>query len=180
MLKIFLSIFGSTRNELYQIIQTRGYMIRSETAVNKFREGYNCAQSVLFSFADRLNISADMALRIANGFGAGMGRKQEVCGAVSGGILVLNLLYGRGENDDKEKQEFTYSMVRDFIDAFESRFNTVICRSLLDGCKLLTPEGQGRFKSENMIEKCYKYVDYSVGILEELISKNDYSDSKNL
>lgn len=153
-------------------------MSRSETAVDKFKEGYNCAQSVLFSFADRLNISSDMALRIANGFGAGMGRKQEVCGAVSGSILVLNLLYGRGENEDKEKQEFTYARVRDLIDAFESRFNTVNCSILLDGCELLTPEGQERFKSENMIELCYKYVDNIVSILEEIISKNDYPDSK--
>jgi hypothetical protein len=50
-------------------------MDRAEQAVLKFAEGYNCAQSVLFSFCDDLNLDKDKALKIACGFGAGMGRK---------------------------------------------------------------------------------------------------------
>ena len=142
-------------------------MKRSEVAVNKFRDGYCCSQSVLFSFADKLEISEDVALKIANGFGAGMGRKQEVCGAVSGAVMVIGLLYGRGVNDGKEKHEYTYDRVRDFIDAFEAKHNTVLCKKLLDGCDLLSPQGQDSFKSSNMIEKCYGFVEDAVNILEE-------------
>lgn len=142
-------------------------MKRSEVAVNKFRDGYCCSQSVLFSFADKLEISEDMALKIANGFGAGMGRKQEVCGAVSGAVMVIGLLYGRGVNDGKDKHEYTYDRVRDFIDAFEAKHNTVLCKKLLDGCDLLSPQGQDSFKSSNMIEKCYGFVEDAVNILEE-------------
>lgn len=145
-------------------------MNRSEIAVNKFKEGYNCAQSMLYSYADKLNISKDMALKISNGFGAGMGRKQEVCGAISGGILVLNMIYGRGENEDKQKQENTYAKVREFIDLFEKEFGTVNCKKLLYGCELLKPEGQKQFKEENMIEKCYRYVEQANKILEKVIS----------
>ncbi|HBD92635.1 MAG: hypothetical protein A2015_05675 [Spirochaetes bacterium GWF1_31_7] len=144
----------------------------AEIAVNKFKEGYNCAQSVLFSFCDRLNISKDVALKLSNGFGGGMGRRQEVCGAVTGGILVLNLLYGRGENEDKQKQELTYSKVRELIEKFENKYDTINCKKLLDGCELLTSEGQAMFKSDKMIEKCYDYVDTTVRLLEEMI-KND-------
>jgi C_GCAxxG_C_C family probable redox protein len=143
-------------------------MDRSEIAVNKFREGYNCAQSVVFSYSDKLNISKDLALRLANGFGGGMGRKQEVCGAVSGGVLVLGLLYGRGENEDKQKQEYAYAKVGELIDRFEAKYGCVNCRKLLDGCELLTPEGQELFKSKNMIAKCYGYVDHTVKILDEI------------
>lgn len=142
-------------------------MKRSEVAVNKFRDGYCCSQSVLFSFADKLEISEDVALKIANGFGAGMGRKQEVCGAVSGAVMVIGLLYGRGVNDGKDKHEDTYDRVRDFIDAFEAKHNTVLCKKLLDGCDLLSPQGQDYFKSSNMIEKCYGFVEDAVNILEE-------------
>ena len=142
-------------------------MKRSEVAVNKFRDGYCCSQSVLFSFADKLEISEDMALKIANGFGAGMGRKQEVCGAVSGAVMVIGLLYGRGVNDGKDKHEYTYDRVRYFIDAFEAKHNTVLCKKLLDGCDLLSPQGQDSFKSSNMIEKCYGFVEDAVNILEE-------------
>jgi C_GCAxxG_C_C family probable redox protein len=146
-------------------------MTQSETAVNKFKEGYNCAQSVLFSYADKLGISHDLALKLSTGFGGGMGRKQEVCGAVSCGILVLNLLYGRGEHDDKQRQETAYSKVRELIDRFEEKHGTVSCRKLLDNCVLLTPEGQARFGAERMIDRCHEYVRSAVGILDDVIGE---------
>ncbi|HPP50955.1 MAG TPA: C-GCAxxG-C-C family protein, partial [Spirochaetota bacterium] len=64
-------------------------MKRSQVAIAKFTKDYNCAQSVLFSFCDYLNCDKDVALKISCGFGAGMGRKEEVCGAVTGGIMVI-------------------------------------------------------------------------------------------
>lgn len=146
-------------------------MDRSDAAVNKFKEGYNCAQSVIFSYADKLNISGDLALRLSNGFGGGMGRKQEVCGAVSGAIIVLGLIYGRGENEDKAKQDKTYSKVRELIDAFNKQYATINCSRLLNGCELLTSDGQERFKSQKMIEKCYEYVACAVKILDEIIDE---------
>ncbi|HRX15740.1 MAG TPA: C-GCAxxG-C-C family protein, partial [Spirochaetota bacterium] len=100
-------------------------MSRSEIGVNKFKEGFNCSQSVLFSFADRLGISEDNALKIMTGFGAGMGRRQEICGAVSGGIAVLSMLYGRTGSDDKQKSEETYDKTRKLIEAFISNYGTV-------------------------------------------------------
>ncbi len=144
-------------------------MNRSEIAVNKFKEGYCCAQSVLYSYAEQLGISEDLALRLANGFGAGMGRRQEVCGAVSGAILVLGLIYGRGVNDGKDKHEYTYLKVRELIEKFEAQHANVNCKNLLDGCDLNTTAGQNHFKSKNMIEQCYGYVDSVVKILEEII-----------
>ncbi len=54
----------------------------AETASEKFLSGFNCAQSVLWTFAPRLGLDPDTALKIACGFGAGMGRREEVCGAV--------------------------------------------------------------------------------------------------
>jgi C_GCAxxG_C_C family probable redox protein len=143
-------------------------MDKSEIAVNKFKDGYNCAQSVLFSYADKLNISRDLALKMANGFGGGMGRKQEVCGALSGGILVLNLIYGRGENEEKQKQEIVYSLVRELMDKFEEKYGSVNCKKLLDGCELMTSEGQEQFKSNKLIEKCYDYVEFTVRALDEI------------
>lgn len=144
-------------------------MKRSDKAVQKFKDGYNCAQSVLFSFADILEISEDYAVRIATGFGAGMGRKQEVCGAVSGAILVLNHLYGRGDNENKEKQNDTYAIVRNFMNRFVEKNGTTYCKTLLNGCDLLTENGVEKFKSENLVEQCYGYVADAVEILDEII-----------
>ncbi len=143
-------------------------MERSEVAVEKFKSGYCCSQSVLYSFADRVGLEPDLALKIADGFGAGMGRKQKVCGAISGAVLVLGLLYGRGEDDPLDKHEHTYEKVKDLIERFETQHGTVICRELLKGCDLLTPEGQAKFKGEQMVEGCYGFVADTVKILEDL------------
>jgi len=147
-------------------------MDRPEIAANKFKEGYCCSQAVLFSFADKAGISEDLALKIADGLGAGMARKQEVCGAVSGSILTLGLLYGRGENESEEKHEFTYDRVRDFMARFETLHGSIICSKLLDNLDLNTDEGQERFKNENWREACTNYVADAARILEQLVNEH--------
>ena len=147
-------------------------MGKKEIASEKFKDGYNCAQSVLFSYAEKLNLPKDTALKIANGFGGGMGRKQEVCGAVSGGVMVLSLIYGRGENEDKSKQGLTYAKVRELIDKFEAKYETANCKELLGGIELLTPEGIAAFQEQKKIENCREFVEYTVKILDEII-END-------
>ena len=64
---------------------------KSEVAMEKFLAGYNCAQSVLYAYGPELGMDGETALKVATGLGAGMGRRGEVCGALTGGILVLGL-----------------------------------------------------------------------------------------
>lgn len=138
--------------------------------IEKFKAGFNCAQSVLFHFCDKLDLSEDTALKLGSGFGAGIARTQQVCGAVSGAVLVLNSLYGHGENDGPEVREALYSKIQKFNSAFEARFGTTGCKDLLEGCELLTKEGQKRFGEEKMIYKCYSFVDGAIEILKEMVN----------
>ena len=144
---------------------------RAENAKEEFISKYNCAQSVFSSFAEELGLEKDFALRASTGFGSGMGRRQYVCGAVSGGVMVINMLYGRGEADDKEVQNIAYAKVREFICAFEDVHGTSMCRELLDGVELLTEKGQARFERENMRGLCAEYVKSAVELLEPLIKE---------
>jgi len=135
---------------------------RSEIAVEKFSNGFNCAQAVLFSFTDILNIDKEIALKITCGFGAGMGRMQEVCGAVSGGIAAIGCIYGKGQNDSSDATETTYRKVRELLNSFEKENGSYICKKLLNECDLKTSEGQQTFKDngmkKNICEPCIKSV----------------------
>lgn len=142
---------------------------RSDIAVEKFLEGYNCSQAVFFAFCDDLNIDKNLALKLACGFGAGMGRKQEVCGAVSGGILVLGGKYGRGEHEDGSAMELSYKKTQDLINGFDKKYGTAICRHLLDGCDLTTEVGQLEFKENDFkIKKCVPCIRTVMKLLEEI------------
>lgn len=144
-------------------------MKKSETAVDKFLAGYNCAQSVFYSFCDDLKLDKNIALKIACGFGAGMGRKEEVCGALTGGIMVIGMIYGREENQDPAKTDQTYQKTRELMDRFIEKHNTYICRRLIEGCELTTPEGQKEFIEKELKTKvCKQCVSNVVEILEDI------------
>ena len=142
----------------------------SENAVAKLLEGYNCAQAVLCASCDRLSFDKDAALRLACGFGAGMARKQEVCGAVTGGILALGLKHGRGEKGDRSRTETTYAMTRKLMDRFEAKHGSCICRDLLGGCDLTTEDGLRYYKANDLLHiTCAPCVHYVGTILEDLL-----------
>jgi C_GCAxxG_C_C family probable redox protein len=143
---------------------------KTEIAEEKFLSGYNCAQAVLCAFADDLQIDKNPALKLACGFGAGMGRKQEICGAISGGILAIGLKHGRGEGQDKSLTEETYRKVRELMSRFETTHGTCHCRALLNGCDLSTPAGQQSFKDNDLLRKvCAPYVKTVVQTLEDIL-----------
>jgi C_GCAxxG_C_C family probable redox protein len=141
---------------------------KAKVALRKFEEGYHCTQSVTYAFADEVNIDKNVLMTISTGFGAGFGRKQEVCGAVSGAVIILGAKYGRKENEPIDKTEKTYSEVQKFIDEFTKEKGSIICSELLQGCNLLTEEGQKIFKEKNMLhEICFKCVELSCNILQK-------------
>lgn len=145
---------------------------RGRIAVEKFMGGYNCAQSVFTAFSDELPIGKDLALKTACGFGAGMGRKEEVCGAVTGGIMVLGAMYGRGEAGDRAATETTYARVRAFMDRFGEKNGTIICRKLLRDCDLLTDAGQRYYLEHDLFHTvCVPCVRSAVEILEHVMSQ---------
>jgi C_GCAxxG_C_C family probable redox protein len=142
---------------------------RGEKAVEKFISGYNCAQSVLYAYSDEVNIDKDIALKVACGFGAGMGRKQEVCGAVTGGIMAIGLKYGKTKSERQAVTDKIYLKTRKLMDNFESKHGTFTCLELLDGCNLMTEEGQKYFQKNDLKNKiCKKCVRDVVQILEEI------------
>ena len=144
-----------------------GEVSRADTAAQYFDQSRNCAQAVLASYAGDFGMDKNQALSISVGFGAGMGRVQEVCGAVSGAIMVLGLRSGFKEEDGRGKINDAYAQVRSFIEEFTKQKGTIKCRELLSGCDLSTEEGQKIFKQNNLRGNCREYVRLACELLEK-------------
>ena len=105
--------------------------IYSQHACTNFKEGYNCAQSVLLAFAAEIGFSNDSALKLASSFGGGMGRLREVCGAVSAMFMIAGMLEGyTAPNDDISKGKH-YQLIQELAEEFKLRCGSIICRELL-------------------------------------------------
>ena len=102
-----------------------------ERAVELFVEGYNCAQAVAAAFGDLTGLPEKTAAKMASCFGGGMGRMREVCGAVSGMLLVAGVLYGYDDpKATKEKREL-YAQVQAMAGQFREELGSIVCRDLL-------------------------------------------------
>lgn len=107
-------------------------MTRKEKAMALFREGYNCAQSVVLAFSDLTGVDEAVLSRMSCSFGGGMGRLREVCGAVSGMSMVAGLLRGyEGAETGSVKAEH-YTLVQSLAKEFEAQNGAIVCRELLN------------------------------------------------
>jgi C_GCAxxG_C_C family probable redox protein len=144
--------------------------MKEKESLDYFENGFNCAQAVFTPFAKENGISESHALKIACGFGGGMGRLQATCGAVTGAYMAFGLKHGKSIDDEgNEKKEKTYELVRIFDAAFKKQFTTTSCWELLR-CDLTTDEGKKYFTDNKLNEKvCQQCVREAVRITEKLL-----------
>ena len=102
-----------------------------ERAERLFLSGYNCAQSVVAAYAEQLGMTVEQAARLASGFGGGIGRLRETCGAVSGMVLIASALRGYESPTDQEEKKRTYAMVQQLVETFRIKNGAILCRELL-------------------------------------------------
>ena len=102
-----------------------------ERAVELFVEGYNCAQAVAAAFGDLTGLDEKTAAKMASCFGGGMGRMREVCGAVSGMLLVAGILYGYDDPKATKEKRDLYAQVQAMAGQFRQELGSIVCRDLL-------------------------------------------------
>ena len=142
--------------------------IYSEKAANNFREGYNCAQSVLLAFANKVGLKEDEALKLASSFGGGMGRLREVCGAVSAMFMIAGILKGYTEPNNDIVKANHYKLIQDLAAEFKLKHGTIICRELLglDGTEF-SPIPSARTDEYYKERPCEEFIKCAVEIVEE-------------
>jgi C_GCAxxG_C_C family probable redox protein len=125
---------------------------------------------------EELNTDIDLISGIATGFGGGLGRRGLVCGALSGGVMVIGLKYGCSL--DKDCRETVYGLTLELCRRFEEQFGTTSCYKLI-GYDLTAEEERTEFKSLRLKEeKCVNYVGTVVDILTELLDEDPGGDEK--
>ena len=139
---------------------------RVEQAVALFTGGMACSQAILATYGPLFGFDRDEAIRIARGFGGGMGRLSETCGAVTGAFMAISLKF---DGIDKQTKEDNYAMMQEFARRFKSKHHSLNCTQLLD-CDLGKPEDQAKFRELGRMEShCICYVREAAQHLEELL-----------
>ena len=143
-------------------------MSRAESARTFMRDDFSCAQAVLATFAREMGVDSDLALRVAGALGGGMARMGEMCGAVSGALMVVGLRHGMTRPSDTLQKDHAYAAGKEFVVEFVRRFGSMRCKELLV-VDLSQPEGLAQAKSAGLFEtRCPLLVEGAVRILETL------------
>ena len=146
-------------------------MTRQEDARLYFANGFACSQAVFTAFGKEMGLTEEQCLKIGCAFGAGMARQQLTCGAVTGALMVLGLVYGRGLEDTYAKKPLTYEKANQFFTEFKKRFDSIECKTLLHGLNMNDPEDLKKIKELGLFHtSCPKYVRNAVEIVEGILS----------
>jgi C_GCAxxG_C_C family probable redox protein len=144
-------------------------MKRSEKALQLYSDGFNCAQSVITSFADVLGVNEETAKRMSAGFGGGMGRLQETCGAATGAFMVIGFLRGKYKEGDDESNERTNKLIQEFSKRFTEAHGSVNCKALIN-FDIGNEEGLKEAKEADVFnKKCSYFVKTAVELLEDIL-----------
>lgn len=139
-------------------------MKRVEEAVSLFKEGFNCAQSLLAVYGTALGLERDLALKIAAAFGGGIGRMRETCGVVTGALMIIGLKFGSVVARDTDAKKKTYACVHIFVTHFKARNKSLKCGELLGFDITSHPEAKNR-----IAEQCPQYVKDAALIIEDIL-----------
>ena len=140
---------------------------RIEKAVELFKSGYNCSQSVVGAFADMYGFTEEQAFRMSASFGGGIGRMRQTCGAACGMFLLAGLEKGAVEGKDREGKAANYALVQELAAEFKKRNGSLICAELLG---LRKPEGSS--VPEARTERpCARMVEVAAQIWTEYLEK---------
>lgn len=131
-----------------------------------FDSGLYCAESVLAIVAEKYEIESDLIPGIATGLCSGMGRTCGTCGAVTGGVLALNLIHGRKSADDSV--ENNYEAVQELVSRFTELYGTSNCADLL-GCDLNSDSGQSKFADQKLHLRCREFTGMAADIAIKVI-----------
>ena len=109
-------------------------MDRAELASAKHRNGYNCCQAVVCVFADEIGMDESLLYKMGEGFGAGMGTAQGVCGAISGAAMLAGLVHSDGNTEHAGLTKAKTTRIAGIMQKkFVEQAKALICKDIKTG-----------------------------------------------
>lgn len=141
-----------------------------DKAVKYYSNNFNCSQAVFTTYATELGLDEETALKMSTQFGGGA-RKGEMCGAVSGALMVLGLKYGHSHAEDIEEKGKAYQIAEDFMNRFIAEKGTVVCRELL-GYDVSKQEDVAKIKELDLFKTtCPEMIKCATAMVEQMINE---------
>ena len=158
-----------TRNAMGKVMAMTS---KQQKAHDYFHSGYNCAQSVFASFHEEMGLSEELALKLTVSVGGGIGGLREICGALTGAAMALNMIQKDIKAADHEYKLQMYTLVQEKAEAFKAQYGTYICRELLE-LNDITPSPVPAVRDAKYYEvrPCSKYVEFAAGLVEDELNK---------
>ncbi len=149
---------------------------RIARAVAYFKEGYNCSQSVVASFADLYDFTHEQALHMSASFGGGIGRMRLTCGAVCGMFQLVGLEVAAMQGSDRATKSRNYAIVQELAEKFKSENGSICCGELL-GLKRDEPvisQAEPRTEAYYAKRPCPKMIESAARIFAEYLESLGY------
>lgn len=120
------------REKIIADVRTKaeGYFQRGE---------FFCSESVIHTLNELLGWPFDPSItRLASGFPIGIGKSGCVCGAISGGVMALGMVYGRDHGDVMNNRMLPISA--ELHDHIKNLYKSTCCRVITKGLIFDSPE----------------------------------------
>ena len=139
-----------------------------EEIKNLFMQGIDCSQVVTGAFAEKMGMTQEQARKVSSCFGGGM-MCGETCGAVTGALMVIGMVYGHSREGDQSQKEIMAAKTGEFKKLFGEKYSSCICRELL-GHDISKPgEMEKVLEKGLMFDLCHRVVEDTIDILEKIL-----------
>ncbi len=145
---------------------------KQQKAHDYFYGGYNCAQSVFAAFHEEMGLPEETALQLMVSVGGGVGGLREICGALTGAAMALNMIQKEIKQADLDYKKKMYALVQEKAAAFKAQYGTYICRELLE-LNDITPSSVPAARDAKYYEArpCGRYVEFAAKLVEDELNK---------
>jgi len=123
-------------------------------------KGYNCAESVLRGVGFGMEVELpDRALMMATPFGGGVGRSEDICGALIAGVMAIGASKGRTEPG--QDRLACYEAAGRLYKHFRNEFGSTCCKVL----------NKSDFKSPEHRERCGRFVAGATSMAVQILAE---------